>query len=489
MKAIIFARVSSKDQEAGQSMAAQVRRLTEYALRKNLTVENTYQVIESSSKDTRKQFGKIIDFVKKSKEAYAIITDTVDRLQRSFRETPMLDDLRRQEKLELHFLRENLVIDKNSNSAQMQQWDIGVLFASSYVRQLGDNVKRSQEQCFKNGQWAFLAPYGFLNRSLPSGKKTLEVNQELAPNVVKIFQLYAQGNQSYRSIAKTLYQENQATTSRGKPMCPRTVEMIIKNPFYMGMMLVKKQLSPHGYPTLVPERLFHHVQDLIAGRKKAPVKYAGKAILLRGLITCAYCRGTVCGDIKKEKYTYYGCHNAKRICTRRFVKEEVLVKTLLDKLRQVQLTDERINQVVEHLQDFESQRVEYEQHTLRTLNERHRLVQERISKLIDMHIDGKIDAQIYRVKLEEYKREKQDISLELNALGKDSTADIVTAREVLKLAQRIPQIYESSKLDEKRQLLGFFFSNLKLDHEKLDVELREPFKIVAATLHQQEWRE
>ena len=35
MKAIIFARVSSKDQEDGQSIPAQVRRLTEYALRKN----------------------------------------------------------------------------------------------------------------------------------------------------------------------------------------------------------------------------------------------------------------------------------------------------------------------------------------------------------------------------------------------------------------------------------------------------------------------
>lgn len=34
MKAIIFARVSSKDQEEGQSIPAQVRKLTEYALKK-----------------------------------------------------------------------------------------------------------------------------------------------------------------------------------------------------------------------------------------------------------------------------------------------------------------------------------------------------------------------------------------------------------------------------------------------------------------------
>ena len=42
MKAIIFARVSSKDQEDGQSIPAQVRRLTEYALRKNFTIDSFF---------------------------------------------------------------------------------------------------------------------------------------------------------------------------------------------------------------------------------------------------------------------------------------------------------------------------------------------------------------------------------------------------------------------------------------------------------------
>lgn len=171
MKAIIFARVSSKEQEDGQSIPAQVRRLTEYALRKNFTIDSTFQVTESSSKETRKQFEQIINYVKKAKEPFALITDTVDRLQRSFRETPMLDELRKQGKLELHFLREGLIVNQLSNSSQLLQWDIGVLFASSYVRQLGDNVKRSQEQCIKNGQWISKAPYGYKNVTLPSGAK------------------------------------------------------------------------------------------------------------------------------------------------------------------------------------------------------------------------------------------------------------------------------------------------------------------------------
>jgi len=131
MKTIILARVSSKEQEDSHSIPAQVRRLTDYALKKGLLVERIFQITESSSKETRKQFDEIIVLIKKSTESIALVTDTVDRLQRSFRETPILDEMRKEGKLELHFLREGLIVNKKSNSSQLIQWDMGVLVASS----------------------------------------------------------------------------------------------------------------------------------------------------------------------------------------------------------------------------------------------------------------------------------------------------------------------------------------------------------------------
>ena len=46
----------------------------------------------------------------------------------------------------------------------------------------------------------------------------------------------------------------------------------------------------------------------------------------------------------------------------------------------------------------------------------------------------------------------------------------------------------SSKLDEKQQLLKFFFSNLTLTAEKLDVELSEPFNLIAKSYDRHVWR-
>lgn len=488
MKAIIFARVSSKDQEDGQSIPSQVRRLTEYAIKKNFIIESTYQVTESSSKDTRKQFEQIINYVKKAKEPFALITDTVDRLQRSFRETPLLDELRRQGRLELHFLREGLIVNQLSNSAQLLQWDIGVLFASSYVRQLGDNVKRSQEQCIKNGQWISKAPYGYKNVTLPSGLKNIEIDPEQSPFVVKIFGLYAQGNNSFQTVALKMREQNFAKTSRGKSITARTVELILKNPFYMGMMSIKGQLHPHKYPTLISEQIFNRVQTIIANHHKAPVQYAGKPILLRGLIICKNCGGSVSGDIKKQKYVYYSCHNSKRVCTKKWVKEETLLDTLFGYFDDMQLTDEQINDITNCIEADEIEQQEATRRFQHQLNTKLNLTQERISKLIDMHIDGKIDAQTYHFKLEEYKQEQRTLILEIKSCEGGNKAELIAAKDVLDLAKNAKEIFMSSKLDEKQQLLGFFFSNLMLDHENLDVELREPFKNITATQDQHIWR-
>src|SRR3989344_6153418 len=125
MKSLILARVSTREQaEEGQSIPAQTRRLTEYVVKKQLDLLRVFEITESSTHDTRKKFDEVLDLIKKSKEPLALVVETVDRLQRSFKESVVLDDLRKDGKIEIHFVRENLVLNKNSNSSQLLQWDM-----------------------------------------------------------------------------------------------------------------------------------------------------------------------------------------------------------------------------------------------------------------------------------------------------------------------------------------------------------------------------
>lgn len=112
-KAIIFTRISTSEQETGYSIDAQVERLEEYCRRKNLTVIDILKIIESSTRGERAEFHKMIKTIKKQQGCIAIVCDKVDRLQRSFKELPILDELRRSDKIEMHFYTEGQILTKD----------------------------------------------------------------------------------------------------------------------------------------------------------------------------------------------------------------------------------------------------------------------------------------------------------------------------------------------------------------------------------------
>src|SRR3989338_904724 len=140
MNAIILARVSTEEQITdGHSIPAQLEKARSYALSKGFTIQSEHQFDESSLKDHRTKFEKVIEEIKGSKEKIVLIVETIDRLQRSFKESVLLEEFHKQGKLEIHFLRENLVIHQNSNSSELTRWDIAVLFARNFVLQISDN--------------------------------------------------------------------------------------------------------------------------------------------------------------------------------------------------------------------------------------------------------------------------------------------------------------------------------------------------------------
>ena len=107
------------------------------------------------------------------------------------------------------------------------QWDIGVLFASSYVRQHSDNIKRSIEQGWRNGEWFSMAPFGYKHFVLSDGKKTIIIDTDTAHFVILMFQMYASGAHSLSTIADEMNRLGLRTSS-GKPIVISKVERILK---------------------------------------------------------------------------------------------------------------------------------------------------------------------------------------------------------------------------------------------------------------------
>lgn len=183
MKAVILARVSSREQENGMSIDAQLDNLNKYIQRNGLTLLKTFQITESSTKGDRKKFVEMLNFVKAQREKIAIVADCIDRVQRSFKESVELDELRKADKVELHFIRENLRLHRDSKSNEIAMWDLGVFAAKTYVGNLRDNVKRSIDYNTKQGIWQSQAPLGYLNRRDDNNKPIIVVDPERATGI------------------------------------------------------------------------------------------------------------------------------------------------------------------------------------------------------------------------------------------------------------------------------------------------------------------
>lgn len=477
MKTILLARVSSKEQEEGQSIPAQVRRLREYAEKNALAVIHEFQLIESSTKETRKEFNKIVGIIEKSKDCIALVVDIVDRLQRSFNESVVLLDLLKKGKLTLHFLREGLVLHQNSNSSDLIRWDINVFASRAFVLQLADNVKRSLDEARKNGIRSGLAPLGYLNVKDNQNKKDVVPDPNQSHLIVKMFEMYSTGNYSIRQIADEM-EKLGLKSKRGKSVVLSKIDDALKDPFYYGIMKTKYGQYPHRHEPLISYDLFEKAQQVRLSRKQKPFQPVAKPFIFRGLITCSNCQCLISPEIKREQYVYYSCTNAKKICERVYVREELFLEKVGSSFEDLQLSQEIVDAITSHIRESYDSEHRFSQAQRDRLKKEQFQIQQRISKLYDDHYDGNISADFFNKKLKEYKDKEQEITREMERYVVKDTNAHITANTVLSLASRARDIFESSEVDEKRQLLNFVFQNLELKEKKLSVTLREPFKMI-----------
>lgn len=93
-QAVLWARVSTKEQaDEGYSLDAQMKLLRDYALRNNLKVVKEFTVPESASgRQERKKFQEMLNYLNENKQIKNLICEKVDRLTRSIKDLPKLDD-------------------------------------------------------------------------------------------------------------------------------------------------------------------------------------------------------------------------------------------------------------------------------------------------------------------------------------------------------------------------------------------------------------
>ena len=496
-QAVIFARVSTKEQEPGTSLDAQKAAMEDYCVKKGLKIVNKYRVIESLTNGKRVVFHEMLDFVRKQKNKTAIVVHCIDRFQRRFNECVEVESLMLDDVIDIHFCKEGLILTKNSSSSDIMRWDMGILSGKMYVANLRDNVNRGMEYKWAHGEYQTKAPVGYLN--IPKTKTTpakIILDSERAPLVKKMFEMYATGGYSVKGLQKFAKEMNlySVRNKNNKTLGRETIWSMLKNPFYYGEMRIRGEIMPHAYEPIISKVLFDKVQDILSGNQtNMPTKeYGGIPFAFRKLIKCAECGGTISSEqhFKKSgrKYTYLRCTHPKGNCYQGLVSELQLLKQLdnevLSKIRlNANIIDLLKKCVVKKMmEDSEANAVMKRQIT----NELNQL-EAREQRVKDCFFNGDITR-------DEWNEEKANIASKREELQHtaekyaDISRDIqYTVNEVLDIVACASEIMKKANPEQQNNLLGLILDECYLDGERLIYKLKKPFDMLINIKNSDNW--
>ncbi len=475
-QAVIYARVSSKDQEReGFSIPAQLDLLRTYAGANGFMLLQEFVDVETAKQSGRTGFGQMIALLRKNKNCHNVLVEKTDRLYRNLKDWVTIDELG----LAIHFVKENVVLSPDSRSSEKFMHGIKVLMAKNYIDNLSEEVRKGLYQKARSGTWPSFAPLGYLNVDGSDGKKTIVPDPKLAAAIVRMFERYATGQYSLKEIGKLARADGLVYRKSGTPVPNSTIHKILRKRTYTGDYNYNG-VSYHGtYEPLISRELWEQVQAVLDGRHRKRPKKRMHEFAFSGLITCGHCGCALVGEIKKGRYVYYHCTGYRQRCPEPYTREEVLESRFTDLLKKISFGDDVLTWVTEALRESHKDEKQFHDEAIAKLQREHKRLQDRIDAMYLDKLDGRVSAEFFDAKAAEWRSEQCRLMRDIQAHQTANQNYIEEGIKILELAQRAHQLFETQSPAEKRRLLNFVVSNCTWKDGQLHAQYRQPFDVLA----------
>jgi site-specific DNA recombinase len=309
--AVIYVRVSTKEQTENLSLPTQLRACEEYCRRQGYDIlERFHEEGESAKSTDRSQLQNLLTYCRLNKgRVHFLVVFNLTRFARDKYDHFALRSHLQSLGISLRSATEP--IDDTSTGKLME----GVLaaFAQFDNDVRSDRTRAGMRAALELGRWTFLAPIGYLNAPRSMGKSLVH-DPERAPLVRRAFEDYATGQSTKEQLLKRARTWG-LTNRRGKPLTSQAIGMLLRNQLYAGIVDVPEygvRGKRGDFEPLISEALFYRVQAILSGRvpNTAPRKRAHPDFPLRGFVRCESCGRGLTGSWSKgrsEYYAYYHC--------------------------------------------------------------------------------------------------------------------------------------------------------------------------------------
>ncbi|MCC7176914.1 MAG: recombinase family protein [Acidobacteria bacterium] len=456
--AVIYVRVSTKEQTENLSLPTQLKACEEYCRRNGYEVRARFHEEGESAKTTdRSQLQALLKYCRTHKgQVHFVVVYNLTRFAREKYDHFALRAHLKSLGISLRSATEP--IDDTSTGKLME----GVLaaFAQFDNDVRSDRTRAGMKAALELGRWTFPAPLGYLNA--PKWSKTSLVHDpERGPLVRQAFEELATGQFTKQEVIARASDAG-LRSRKGLKLSPQSFGQMMRNPIYAG----KVESPDYGVSTkgnfepLVDEATFYRAQAVLDGRivVTGPRQRNHPDFPLRGFVRCEACGRPLTGSWSKGRNGHYAYYHCQKQCRAVNVSKAVLEGAFADELALLQPTAGYMRMVKDRILYFwEQQRAEAQDRTAE---------QERRVKAIQQKLDRLDEAFLYSesIDLTSYGRQRDKLREELTLAQIDHHAvavDELDVQGILAFAERIlpraSDIWVQASLDYKQRLQLLFF--------------------------------
>jgi DNA invertase Pin-like site-specific DNA recombinase len=417
-----YCRYSSKMQDDGNSIEYQIAEIEEFCIKNGIKIRKWHidKAVSGKKVAGRDQFYNLIEDVKAKKINALIVWKTNRAFRNSYESHKYRKVLR---KYGVKLISATQIIDEDTSTGRLTTNILSDI--DQYQSEvIADHVKSAMREMVRRGFYTGQTiPYGYkVEDTNDNGKprKKYIINEEEAVYVKRIFEEFANGL-TIAHISRWMKAEG-LKTRRGNVFDYDALRKMLKNDFYIGTRrYTVKELDTieieNAVPPIIDERTFDAVQHVFLSRKKDTKPRSGKRTYgLTGKIVCAYCNEKFYGKAYANS-PYYHCKNKvkKKTCDCKSIRKDKLEKKVLQEIKENILNAQSIEfiaeKVLKEIGSMPTQKVDRKE----LLKRKETLLRE-IKELVQLKLDGLINAEALRDMQMEKNGEIADIDLELALL-------------------------------------------------------------------------
>jgi site-specific DNA recombinase len=439
-----YTRVSDVSQFDNTSLETQKKDAEAYAFKRGFIIKQYFGgVVESAKTDERKEFKRMLDYVKKDRSISSILVFSYERFSRSEHAMQLTNELK---KIGVKVMSVIQDIDVTSAAGRLQQ---NIFYAfGNYDNELRkEKTVRGMAENLLNGYWVGACPFGYTNLKRKEKAKYHEyvINDE--GKMLKLgFKWKAEGKLNNLEIVQKM-------RKMGSKIMYKSFVRIISNPFYCGYIthsLISGQIIKGRHPALVSVDLFQKANGIVAKNPHRGIskKFKVEKLPLKGFARDEKSLSPFTGYTQKNQWYYKTRDKGTAVNLNAKIMHAAFLNELV-KIEPVINDETKLEQLVlEFVKEKMADRFDEQEGKAKTI----KVLKSKILSIEERYVDGELDKELYQKYRQKHEQEIREMEAEMSNSNISSSNLELAVKKGISISRNLSQLWLASDYSDKQRL-------------------------------------